>query len=58
MQDDIIKALAKYKQDNGLSYARMEKLLGIPEQQLMRWITGKHQPRLAWQELIRAKLGI
>lgn len=53
---DMIERLKALKRQQGLSYAKLSQLTGAPEQNLIRWMTGKHQMSFAWQALIEARL--
>lgn len=41
-----------------MSYAALSKHTGIPERQLIRWMTGKNQISPAWAALLCHKLGL
>jgi hypothetical protein len=52
--DDTLETLRTLKRT--LSYPKLSKLTGAPQQALYRWLTGKTHMSAAWQSVIEQNL--
>lgn len=55
MKNGLIECPDGFKQ--AMSYAALSKHTGIPERQLIRWMTGKNAISPAWLALLELKFG-